>query len=316
MVETGLAVARFHDVPEVRQADTDAQLVEMWLRDRPDRTAAAYKEEVDRFLPAVGKPLQAVTLRDLQAYFDIRAEVIRQEQAASGGRQRAVKDWHDLSLNSRNRARAILRSLFSFAEDLGYIRFNVGARLLVEKVENERAQRILEEVDVLRMIDREQDARNRTILRLFYNSGIRVSELAGLTWSKCTPAANGGGVLTVFGKGRKTRHVNVKPSVWSDLQALRPALVDDTASPWVSSKTGASLSACQIWRIVKAAADRAGLSHKVSPHWLRHAHAKHALNRGCPVHVLQATLGHASLATTSIYADITPGESSGNYLAG
>ncbi len=69
-------------------------------------------------------------------------------------------------------------------------------------------------------------------------------------------------------------------------------------------------------RIVKAAAARAGLSPKVSAHWLRHAHVSHALDAGAPVHLVQTTVGHASLATTSRYADARPGDSSARYLAG
>ena len=54
---------------------------------------------------------------------------------------------------------------------------------------------------------------------------------------------------------------------------------------------------------------------RVSPHWLRHAHASHALDRGAAVHVVQHTLGHASLATTTRYVHVQPGESSGHSLA-
>ena len=55
-------------------------------------------------------------------------------------------------------------------------------------------------------------------------------------------------------------------------------------------------------------------AEKVSPHWLRHAHATHALDKGAPLRLVQATLGHASLDTTSKYLHIRPSESSGDYL--
>ena len=54
--------------------------------------------------------------------------------------------------------------------------------------------------------------------------------------------------------------------------------------------------------IIKQLARDAGIDSEVSPHWLRHAAASHALDRGAPVHVVQQTLGHASLATTARYA--------------
>jgi integrase/recombinase XerD len=68
-------------------------------------------------------------------------------------------------------------------------------------------------------------------------------------------------------------------------------------------------------RIVTRAARRAGIDKHVSPHWLRHALASHALDRGAPIHVVQQTLGHASLATTSKYSHARPGDSAGLYVA-
>ena len=63
-----------------------------------------------------------------------------------------------------------------------------------------------------------------------------------------------------------------------------------------------------------AAARKAGLEQKVSPHWMRHAHASHALDRSAPIHLVQATLGHASVSTTGRYLHARPTESSSFYL--
>ncbi len=81
------------------------------------------------------------------------------------------------------------------------------------------------------------------------------------------------------------------------------------------SRRGGHLDPAQAWRIVRAAAERAGLDLPVSPHWLRHAHASHALDRGAPIHLVQATLGHASVATTGRYLHARPTDSSSRYLA-
>jgi site-specific recombinase XerD len=66
--------------------------------------------------------------------------------------------------------------------------------------------------------------------------------------------------------------------------------------------------------IVKDAAKRAGVNPAASVHWLRHAHASHAIDNGAPITLVSATLGHADLKTTSVYAHARPGESSGRYL--
>jgi hypothetical protein len=77
---------------------------------------------------------------------------------------------------------------------------------------------------------------------------------------------------------------------------------------------GGHLDPSQVHRIVKAAAARAGLSDEVSAHSLRHAHASHSLDRGAPIHLVQATLGHASVATTGRYLHARPTDSSARYL--
>ncbi len=88
------------------------------------------------------------------------------------------------------------------------------------------------------------------------------------------------GQVTVYGKGGKTRHVLLSSGTWNALTAIRGEAGDD--APVFVSRTGGPLSRTQVFRIVRAAAKRAGVDKDVSPHWLRHAHASHALDRGAP----------------------------------
>lgn len=85
-----------------------------------------------------------------------------------------------------------------------------------------------------------------------------------------------------------------------ELVTLRDAGVVD-GPVFRSRKKGGHLDPAQVRKIVGAAAQRAGIAAQVSPHRLRHAHASHALDWGCPIHLVQATLGHASVATTGRY---------------
>ena len=102
---------------------------------------------------------------------------------------------------------------------------------------------------------------------------------------------------------------------WRELAAIRPssARPDD---PVFRSRHGRPLSTTQAWRIVKAAAQRAGVEKAdlISPLWLRHAHASHALDRGAPISLVREGLGHASLVTTSRYTHARPGDGSSRYL--
>jgi site-specific recombinase XerD len=139
-----------------------------------------------------------------------------------------------------------------------------------------------------------------------------VSEICGLRWQNAV-ARQEGGQVTLFGKGGRTRTVLLPASAWADLLALRSgAKLEDPV--FASRKGRGQLDPSQVRRIVYAAARKAGLPQKVSPHWMRHAHASHALDRHAPIHLVQATLGHTSVATTGRYLHARPTESSSLYL--
>ena len=151
---------------------------------------------------------------------------------------------------------------------------------------------------------------------LLYASGMRISELCGLSWRDLQPAGDTGQV-TVFGKGGQTRAIRLPCSVWRQLVSLKPA---DAAPPdpvFLSGKPPGTrrLQPRTALRIVRAASKRANLDEPVSPHWLRHAHASHALDRGAPIHLVQATLGHANINTTSLYLHARPQDSSSRFLS-
>jgi integrase/recombinase XerD len=170
----------------------------------------------------------------------------------------------------------------------------------------------LPEAQVHRLLALEPHPRNRVLLRLLYAGGLRVSEICGLKW-RDLQERDGAGQVTVYGKGGKTRFVLLSPPTWQELMTLRGEAAPD--SPVFTSRKGKGhLCPVQVHRIVRAAAAGAGVEVPVSPHWLRHAHASHALDRGAPVHLVQATLGHASVATTGKYLHARPGDSSARYL--
>jgi integrase/recombinase XerD len=272
----------------------DSRLVELWLAGKSSpHTRRAYAADAALFLRFVAKPLYRVTLAD----FEIWAAHLGQG---------------NLKTASRNRSLTAVKSLLSFAQQTGYLPFNVGAAVKLLPNRDFLAQRILEESEVSRLIEAASWGRNRILLKLLYATGARVSELCGLKWADAV-ARKEGGQLTLFGKGGKTRTILLKPAVWELLVSLRrDGRPQDPIFP--SRKGGTPLDPSQVRRIVYAAARRAGLEQKVSPHWMRHAHASHALDRKAPIHLVQATLGHASVSTTGRYLHARPTESSGFYL--
>jgi site-specific recombinase XerD len=105
----------------------------------------------------------------------------------------------------------------------------------------------------------------------------------------------------------------LQSSTWRNLSSFRGTASAD--APVFVSRKGGHLDASAVHRIVKAAAERAGIDPAMSAHWLRHAHASHALERGAPIHLVQATLRHSSVATTGRYLHARPTDSSARYLA-
>ena len=284
----------------VRQAETEEQLVALWLHGRSPHTQRAYRRDIDRFLDFVVKPLQAVTLADVQAFAD---------------------SLDSLAPASRARTLAAVKSLLAFGQRVGYLTFNIGAAVRLPKLKNTLAERLLPEAATQRLLALEPDLRNRVMLRLCYAAGLRVSELVGLKWRDLQPRANGEGQATIYGKGGKTRVILLPATVWQDLQELAAVMSTEHAgatrldAPVFRSRKGGHLATRQAQRLVDAAAARAGIRADVSPHWLRHAHATHALERGAPIHLVKDTLGHASVATTDKYLHAKPTESSAKYLA-
>jgi integrase/recombinase XerD len=148
--------------------------------------------------------------------------------------------------------------------------------------------------------------RDRALLELFYSSGLRVSELAGLTLQQLDLEA---GFLRVFGKGSKERVIPVggraREALSAWLTAGRARMVKSgTRSELFLSNRGAALSRVMLWMIVKKYAKRAGISRNVKPHLLRHSFATHLLNGGADLRAIQEMLGHASIATTQIYTTV------------
>jgi integrase/recombinase XerD len=271
--------------------ENDDRLIQLWLHGRAVHTQRAYRADVDRFRSQAGKPLQRITLFDLQQFAD---------------------SLPHLAPASRYRILSSIKSLLAFGHRIGYLLFDAGRVLRLPSVRNNLAERILSEADLHRMLVLEPDERNRILLVLLYASGVRRGELVNLCW-KNVQAAGQGGQITVFGKGGKTRSIQLPESVWKQLLALRGAGKDENPV-FPSRKKGKPLTDSAIWRIVKKAAGRAGLARAVSPHWLRHGHASHALDHGAPIHLVQATLGHASITTTGRYLHARPKESSSKFL--
>jgi integrase/recombinase XerD len=279
--------------PPVPKGLSDFEVVELWLRrQRSPATRSVYRRDVGRLTTWSDKTLLETDPLDLERFAEMLAE--------SG-----------LAPISQGRTLAAIRSFFRFAERIGFCR-NVAAGLELPRSEPALSERIIPQEDVRRMIALEPDERNRVLLAVLYAAGLRASEVCGLCWRNLQARGEAGQIL-IHGKGGRTRVVFLPPGVWCQLAAMRA--IGSTDAPVFPSRSGKPLERSRVTRIVREASHRAGIAANVSTHWLRHAHASHALDRGAPIHLVQATLGHRSVATTSRYLHARPGESSAGYLA-
>ena len=153
--------------------------------------------------------------------------------------------------------------------------------------------------------------RDRALLELLYGSGARISEAVGLDVDDLDVEA---GVVRLLGKGSKERVVPVgsyaREAVSAYLVRARPSLASGTATGQPSpalflNARGGRLSRQSAWTVLRAAAERAGVTRAVSPHTLRHSFATHLLDGGADVRVVQELLGHASVTTTQVYTLVT-----------
>ncbi len=156
--------------------------------------------------------------------------------------------------------------------------------------------------------DTSRGARDRALLELLYGSGARISEAVGLDIDDIDLDRGG---VRLRGKGGKERAVPLGSYARSALSAYlvqgRPDLAAagrGTPALFLNAR-GGRLSRQSAWTVLRAAADRAGLTVEVSPHTLRHSFATHLLDGGADVRVVQELLGHASVTTTQVYTLVT-----------
>ena len=204
-----------------------------------------------------------------------------------------------------------MKSLLSYGHKLGYMAFNAGVTIKVkpDQSRGQLAKRIMPEVDVKLLIRAARSPRDRVMLETLYAGGLRISELVGLSWADVIKR-DAKVQLAVTGKGGRTRQVLLPQLVSASLLALRgDAGANDPV--FASHKGNRQLTERTVGYMLKRAAKRAGIAESISPHWLRHAHGSHALDRGATLAEVQTTLGHANVATTSGYLHARPNTSSG-----
>jgi tyrosine recombinase XerC len=214
----------------------------------------------------------------------------------------------NISARSVSRRLSALRSFFKFLTREGFLKVNPISVVSSPKQEK-RLPVFLTEEEVSKLIDaalpkagaKEMALRDRAILETFYSTGMRISELVGLSIPDIDFIS---GIIKVMGKGKKERIVPIGECA---IKAIRQYLDKrkKQSDALFLNKNGRRITDRGVRGIVAKYIRLASLRQGVSPHTLRHSFATHLLNRGADLRSVQELLGHANLSTTQIYTHLT-----------
>ena len=224
------------------------------------------------------------------------------------GRQ-LVARLHRRGLGPRSLQRLLsaLRSFYRWMMREGFAEHNPATAVKAPKSPS-KLPATLDSDAVTRLLDIKADSplaiRDKAIMELFYSSGLRLSELASLRWDQIDPTS---GLITVTGKGNKTRVVPVGSYAAKALTAWRKARGNfagfDEPHIFVSNR-GSPISTRTIQSRIRYWAKKQGLPQQVYPHLLRHSFASHMLESSGDLRAVQELLGHADISTTQVYTHL------------
>lgn len=211
----------------------------------------------------------------------------------------------NLTARSIGRKLSSLRSFFRFLVKDNYLKVN--PTQAISSLKQEKAlPHFLTEEDMVRLIDAPstqttKGLRDHAIFEMLYSTGMRISELIGLTEDAIDFI---GGTVKVFGKGKKERLLPVGDRA---LHAIRRYLEKrNVASRRIFlNKNKQPITDRGVRKVMDRYLLTLGLKGHISPHTLRHSFATHLLNRGADLRSVQELLGHANLSTTQIYTHLT-----------
>lgn len=259
-----------------------------------DKTLAAYKS-------------------DLSQFFEFERDILMPDICAFVAKLNGMA----LKATSIRRKIVVLRSFYDFLLDDGMISASPFSRLKFRFKQEQRLPKTLAVSDVaklLRCLDacaasdlsefaRREYIRDAALLDLLIGTGIRIGEAAAITLDDIIHAER---TILIHGKGRKQRLIYISSAeTWSRICALEKERRGSDCPNLFVNRYGAPISDQGIEYIYKKYAEKARLSVKSTPHYLRHTFATNLLANGADLRSVQELLGHASVATTQIYTEVT-----------
>lgn len=276
---------------------SDIQLVAMFLHGRTENTRRKYARDLSAFFDwLAGRSYRTVTLDDLQRWSDTLT-----------GAPKSVRERI-----------ATVRSFYSWSTQLGILRLNPAAMLALPTVRESLHERMLSDDERTAMLAATTSTRDSALLLFLFYSGARVSEVCDLRAKDVRFAADGSCVVSIYrAKTNETTTQTYSPTsgmperlrslldgCGPDDYVFRSSGVPTTIASRAGDNADGRLDTSAVWRVVKAAAKRAGITKPVSPHWLRHACATWLVQRERNLHNVSKWLGHSSITTTMRYVHV------------
>jgi len=264
----------------------------LWLEAGLSRnTLSAYRSDLEALSAWLKAPPATATREQLQAY--LAACVHR------GARPRSTAR---LLSSLRRFYQYLLREGLITDDPTAQIESPKLGRPLPKSLTEEQVEKLLQAPDAETALG----LRDRAMLETLYATGLRVSELVGLTLQQANLQA---GVVKVIGKGDKERLVPLGEEAIEWLQrylneARAKLLHGQTTDALFPTARGAAMTRQAFWHNLKRYTRVTGIETHLSPHTLRHAFATHLLNHGADLRVVQMLLGHVDLSTTQIYTQV------------
>lgn len=207
--------------------------------------------------------------------------------------------WSQLSLASRNRKAATLKSFFSWAFQEELTERDLSLQITCPKVPKKIPHflSVDEALSVLTIFKRKDldEMQNEVLFLLLYGAGLRVSEACQLRWNEINFSQKS---IRVLGKGNKERLLILPERCLLAMKALQKNISGD----FVFGE--APLSTRKAYEMIRQSGKKAGLLKSLHPHALRHSFATHLLTSGANLRTLQAMLGHESLQATEKYTHL------------
>ncbi len=246
--------------------------------------------------------------------------------------QKMIRSWLAELFDTKNLPRSInrklttLKTFFRFCQKNGYVAVNPAHNLNASKTSKRLPTFVLE--DKMKPLFSEIDfgqgfeaERNRLILKLFYLTGIRKSELCGIQHSDIDFGQKN---IRIIGKNNKERFIPIEKDLEDDIkhyEQLKSAFFSESEignqennfnaqlpnkqPPFFVTSKGKPLNPRSVYTIVHTFLSHITTIEKRSPHVLRHTFATHMLNNGADINIIKEILGHANLAATQIYTHNT-----------